>query len=94
MRFCKDCTHYVGQNIGPEDVWYERCMRPVEPVYNLVSGEAFPAKHVMPSDERYNLSKSACGVDAQFFEWKVKATEVMDAGASIPQSRPPESSTG
>jgi hypothetical protein len=93
MRFCKDCIHYVGMLQGPDDAWYERCMRPVEPVYNLVTGVAFPAKHLMPSDERYNFNESACGVDAQFFEWKVKATAVKDEPASIPQGQPPESAS-
>ncbi len=73
MRFCKDCTHYVGMLQGPDDSWYERCQRPLEPVFDLVTGKAYLAKQMMPSDERYG---GACGLDAQFFEWKVKATEV------------------
>ncbi len=102
MRFCKDCIHYVEMWQDPDyrssrspsiPPWDERCMRPIEPVYNLVTGVAYPAKPLIPSDERYNFSKSACGVDAQFFEWKVKATEVMAAGASTLPGQPPESAS-
>lgn len=67
MKFCRDCRHYEGREIGPIGDWWERCMRPRPARFDLVSGEQKHPQELKPHAERYG---GECGEHALHFESK------------------------
>ena len=76
MKFCKDCALYEGYEAGPDGRWSERCNRPIEPQYDLVSGEQTNKYDVRsPKQERYEAGPGKpvrCGAGATYFIPRLK----------------------
>ena len=79
MKFCKDCAHYEGCEVGPDSAWWERCNYPVAPQYDLVSGkQTNPYSTRSPKKERYGTGPEMCGADAKYFESKSAVVQADD----------------
>ena len=71
MKFCKDCRHAIGPQIGLEDVYCWRCKKttPIETAVgydcDLVTGSK---RHTLCTYVRYD--EKQCGMEGKWFEPK------------------------